>query len=79
MTVSRTSAERFWYVLGCVAFGAAYFGKIPTKAALRDVGSANMTSAETIWYMIMNIAFGAGYVAKVSVKKALVNKPARRL
>jgi hypothetical protein len=73
--VVRTSAERFWYVVGCVAFGAAYFGKIPVKAALRDVGTATMTGAERFWYVLMCIAFGAGYFSKVSVKKALAEQP----
>jgi hypothetical protein len=73
--VVRTSAERFWYVLGCVPLGAAYFGKIPVKAALRDAGTATMTDAEECWYGLMCLALGSGYFAKVSVKKALAEQP----
>ena len=29
-----TGAESFWYVLGCIAFGAAYFQKVPVKKAI---------------------------------------------
>jgi hypothetical protein len=32
-----TGAERFWYVLQCVAFGAGYFAKIPTAKALSEL------------------------------------------
>ncbi len=31
-------AESFWYVLGCISFGAAYFAKLPTKKAARRPG-----------------------------------------
>ncbi|WP_461020189.1 hypothetical protein, partial [Streptomyces daliensis] len=31
-----TSAEAFWYVLGCLAFGASYFAKVPVKKALSE-------------------------------------------
>ena len=66
-----TGAERFWYILQCVAFGAGYFAKIPTKKALSDAGLVEMTSWERIWYVLQCIAFGSGYFAKVPVKKAL--------
>ncbi len=67
----RTAAERFWYVLGCIAFGAAYFAKIPVKAALRDAGRCQLTGWENLWYYLGCIAFGANYFAKVSIKKGL--------
>ncbi len=31
-------AERFWYVLQCIAFGAGYFVKVPVKKALTELG-----------------------------------------
>ena len=70
-TVRLTGAESFWYVLGCIAFGAMYFAKIPAKKALSEAGLAEMTGAEQFWYVLQCIAFGAGYFAKIPVKKAL--------
>jgi hypothetical protein len=32
-----TSAEQFWYVLQCIAFGAGYFAKLPTAKALSEM------------------------------------------
>jgi hypothetical protein len=69
--VRLTAAESFWYVLGCIAFGGAYFAKVPAKKALSEAGLAEMTSAEQFWYVLQCIAFGAGYFAKLPVKKAL--------
>jgi hypothetical protein len=69
--VAMTAAESFWYVLGCIAMGAMYFGKVPAKKALEEVGLATMTGAERFWYVLQCIAFGAGYFAKLPVKKAL--------
>ncbi|WP_326689536.1 MULTISPECIES: hypothetical protein [unclassified Streptomyces] len=66
-----TSAEAFWYVLGCLAFGASYFSKVPVKKALSEYGLVERTSAEKFWYVVMNIAFGSGYLSKVITKKAL--------
>lgn len=66
-----TSAEIFWYVLGCLAFGASYFAKVPTKKALSEYGLTEMTGAERFWYVVMNIALGSGYLSKVIIKKAL--------
>jgi hypothetical protein len=66
-----SGAERFWYVLQCIWFGAGYFAKIPTKKALSDAGLVEMTSWERTWYVLLCIWFGAGYFAKVPVKKAL--------
>ncbi|MGW2342008.1 hypothetical protein [Streptomyces sp. NPDC001661] len=66
-----TGAESFWYILGCISFGAAYFAKIPSKKALSEYGLCEMTSAEKFWYVLQNICFGSGYLAKVPVKKAL--------
>jgi hypothetical protein len=65
------AAEQFWYVLQCIAFGAGYFAKIPTKKAFSDAGLARMTDAEQFWYVLQCIAFGAGYFAKIPHKKAL--------
>jgi hypothetical protein len=70
-TVRMTGAESFWYVLGCVSFGAAYFAKVPAKKALAEAGLVQLTSAEQFWYVVQCIALGAGYLAKVPVKKAL--------
>jgi hypothetical protein len=74
-TVRLTAAESFWYVLGCVGFGAMYFGKVPAKKALSEAGLGQMTSAEQFWYVLQCIAFGAGYFAKVPIKKALSEMP----
>lgn len=70
-TVRMTGAESFWYVLGCISFGAMYFAKVPVKKALAEAGLGQLTSAEHFWYMVQCVAFGAGYFAKVPVKKAL--------
>ncbi|MGH3200070.1 MAG: hypothetical protein ACRDOH_07040 [Streptosporangiaceae bacterium] len=76
-------AESFWYILGCIAFGAAYFAKLPGKKAACEVFSElqldgqgpsrshSLRGAETFWYVMMCLAFGHGYFAKVSAKKAL--------
>jgi hypothetical protein len=76
-------AESFWYVLGCISLGAAYFAKIPTKKAMCEVLSElqldgqgpsqayALTGAQGFWYALMCIWFGAGYFAKVYAKKAL--------
>jgi hypothetical protein len=66
-----TAAGSFWYVLGCIPFGAMYFCKVPAKKALDDAGICEMTSAEKFWYVLQCIAFGAGYFAKLPVAKAL--------
>lgn len=68
---ATTAAEAFWYVLGCLAFGASYFAKVPAKKALSEYGLVTMTSWEQAWYVLMNIGFGSGYLAKVITKKAL--------
>jgi len=80
---SIRGAESFWYVLGCIAGGAAYFSKIPAKKAASEVMSElqldgqgpsygySLKGAEGFWYVLMCLGFGAGYFAKVSVKKAL--------
>jgi hypothetical protein len=70
-TVKLTAAESFWYVLGCIGFGAMYFAKVPVKKALSEAGLARMTGAEQFWYVLQCMAFGAGFFAKVPVKKAL--------
>lgn len=65
-----TTAEAFWYVVGCVAFGANYFAKLPVRRALMEYGLLTVSRWERFWYGLMNI-IGAGYFAKVIVKKAL--------
>ena len=69
--IGMTAAEQFWYILGCVAFGAAYLQKVPVKKALSDYGLVEMTGAEQFWYILGCIAFGGAYLAKVPVAKAL--------
>lgn len=76
-------AESFWYVLGCIGFGAAYFSKLPAKKAACEVFSElqldgqgpshgySLRGMESFWYVLMCIAFGGGYFAKVWAKKAL--------
>ena len=76
-------AEAFWYVLGCISFGAAYFSKLPGKKAACEVFSElqldgqgpsrsySLRGMESFWYVLMCLGFGAGYFAKVSAKKAL--------
>ena len=66
-----TSAEKFWYIVQCINFGAGYLAKVPVKKALSEIGLAEMTSAEKSWYVVLCIACGAGYFKKVPVKKAL--------
>jgi hypothetical protein len=76
-------AETFWYVVGCIDFGAAYFAKLPTKKAACEVfselqldgqgpsGTYSLHGMENFWYVLMCLPFGAGYFAKVFAKKAL--------
>lgn len=76
-------AESFWYVLGCIAMGTAYFSKIPGKKAACELFSElqldgqgpsrsySLRGMEGFWYVLMCLGFGAGYFAKVSAKKAL--------
>jgi hypothetical protein len=66
-----TAAEKFWYILMCVWFGAGYLSKIPAKKALADFGLAELTGAESFWYILMCLWFGAGYFAKIPAKKAI--------
>lgn len=78
------SAEIFWYILGCIAMGGAYFAKIPAKKAACEVFSElqldgqgpsrgyGLQGMEGFWYVLMCVAFGAGYFAKLPVKKALL-------
>jgi hypothetical protein len=47
-----TAAEKFWCVLGCIIFGAAYLQKVPVKRALADFDLVEMTSAESFWYVL---------------------------
>jgi hypothetical protein len=76
-------AEAFWYVLGCIAMGLAYFSKLPGKKAACEVFSElqldgqgpsygySLRGMEGFWYALMCLPFGAGYFVKVSAKKAL--------
>jgi hypothetical protein len=66
-----TGAERFWYVLMNIAFGAGYLAKVPTKKAAAEYGMVELTSWERFWYVLECIAFGSGYFAKVVAKVAL--------
>lgn len=34
-----TGAERFWYILQCIAFGPGYLAKVPYKKALSELES----------------------------------------
>jgi len=73
--IGLTAAGKFWYVIGNIALGAAYFGKIPVKKALADAGFVTLTGAEKFWYVLMCIGFGAGYLAKLPAAKALSEVP----
>jgi hypothetical protein len=76
-------AESFWYVLGCIGFGVAYFSKLPGKKAACEIFGElqldgqgpsrgySLRGMESFWYALMCLAFGGGYFAKVSAKKAL--------
>jgi hypothetical protein len=81
---SIRGAEVFWYVLGCIWFGAAYFAKLPAKKAACEILSElqldgqgpsrayGLRGAEIFWYVLMCISsVGGAYFAKVSAKKAL--------
>jgi hypothetical protein len=70
-----TSAQRFWYIVSCIAMGAGYFAKIPPKKALADFGMAQLTPAQEFWYILQCCAFGAGYFKKLSTAKALSEMP----
>lgn len=74
----RTAAEGVWYVLMNIAFGAAYFAKVPAKKALADFGLVEMTGWERFWYVLQCIAFGAGYFAKIPAKRAISELPQYR-
>src|ERR1700689_253807 len=75
-------AEVFWYFLGCLDFGMAYFSKIPSKKAGCEIYSElqldgqgpsqgySLNGAVTRWYFLICRAFGAGYFGKVWAKKA---------
>ncbi len=73
--VALTTWEGIWYVVQNIAFGAAYFGKVPVKRAMQDFGLIEMTSAEHFWYVVQNICFGLGYFAKIPTAKALSELP----
>jgi hypothetical protein len=72
-TNNRTPAERFWYFVQNIAFGAGYFAKIPAKkAAIEVTGGGELTAFEHFWYVLGNVFFATMYFAKVPAKKALV-------
>jgi hypothetical protein len=66
-----TVAQRFWYILSCIPFGAGYLAKVPAKKAMADFGLVTLTGAEAFWYILMCLPFGAGYLAKLPTAKAL--------
>jgi hypothetical protein len=66
-----TAAGMFWYIVGCISFGAAYFTKVPVKKAMADFGLVHLTGAETFWYYLGCVFFGANYFAKLPAAKAL--------
>jgi hypothetical protein len=66
-----TAAQKFWYVLSCIPFGAGYLAKVPAKKAMADFGLVTLTGAEAFWYILMCLPFGAGYLAKLPTAKAL--------
>lgn len=43
--VAMTGAEHFWYILGCIAFGSAYFMKVPVAEALSELEQYRMARA----------------------------------
>ena len=71
-----TAGEMFWYVMGNLWLGAAYFAKVPVKKAMHDAGlSSALTGAEKFWYVCENIfGLGSGYLMKVIVAKALYER-----
>lgn len=76
--IHLTAAEAFWYVLGCVAFGGAYFAKLPVKKALHDFGyGPALAGMERFWYRLGCVAMGGAYFMKVSAAKALTEVVAR--
>ena len=79
-----TGAEPFWYILGCISLGTAYFLKLPARKAAAEVfselqadggGPVNaygLTSAGTFWYVLGCIlGAGAPYFMKVYCKKGM--------
>ena len=63
-----TAAGMFWYIVGCISFGAAYFAKVPVKKAMADFGLVHLTGAETFWY----------YLGCVFFRRQLLRQAARR-
>ena len=66
-----TAAERFWYLLGNIAFGAMYLMKVPAKKAFSDFGLVQLTEGENTWYIVLCIMYGRGYFDKIPVAKAI--------
>jgi hypothetical protein len=45
-----TPAERFWYVLMCIPFGAGYFPKVPTAKALSELPQFRTATVQQMEY-----------------------------
>lgn len=81
-------AESFWYVLGCIAMGAAYFSKLPGKKAACEVFSElqldgqgpsrsyTLHGMEGFWYVLMCLGFGAATSPKCPPRKRCGNSSA---
>ncbi len=46
--IGLTAAEKFWYLPGSVAFGAAYFKKVPVAKALSELGQFKVAEHEKL-------------------------------
>ncbi len=67
-----TGAERAWYTIMNIGFGAGYLAKVPVRKAAAELGMADeLTGWERFWYVLECVALGAGYFAKVTAKVAL--------
>jgi len=71
-----SGAERFWWVIWNVAFGAGYLAKVPIRKAAAELGMGQLTGAERFWYRLECVAFGAGYFSKIIAKVALAQSTA---
>jgi hypothetical protein len=70
-----TQAGTFWYILGCLAYGANYFAKVCAKKALSDFGLSDLNGTEATWYTLLCIACGYGYFTKIPTAKAVSEMP----
>jgi hypothetical protein len=46
--IGLTAAEKFWYVLGYIAFGAAYFKKVPVAKTLSELEQFKVAEHEKL-------------------------------